>query len=501
MVPRARIAAVAPLGLRIVMGSSRTRYSIGGMRQKSALGTAILCLAALGAESDERRWEQAHDKLELRRSAELRRDVSAKVLKIPKGYPEPLDFDVARVTPAIDFGIVQGLKPEFLSEVAAGERSAAYGGWGNVSRGPDGCFYFAIGNHMAYNGGTAYVIRYDPAKKEQSIVVDTRKLVGWGADDWGDGKIHGDLDIAPNGDLWMLTFYGPRPSRKDWEKKYRGGWLLYANVLAGKQESLGVPLEGDSWPYHNWDWERNLLFGAGSEGKVLVYDTAARRLVYGGAPPDGIQWHNRAILIDRSTGLIYTTDASEDAANMGRFVRYTRRNHRFERSQARTPENPVTGRRSLLRAYTRQRDGDGAFWCFDHAGTMFRFWPDEDRVEAAGVNWGKSGKYTTNIASSPGGRYLYYLPGADRKAWEYGTPVVQYDTRTGRKKVIAFLHDFYLERYGYAALGTYGLELDQSGESLFLYMDGRFTERGKETTGVRRPAMFHVHVPAAERGE
>ncbi len=481
-------------------------YTVSGVRlQTIVILGALSCpgappAAANGDPAEERAWEAAHDKQNIRHSAGLRRDVSRRFLTLPSDYREPLDFDVAHTPPEIDFGIIQGLEPEYLSEIATERSSGAYGGWGDVTKGPDGCFYFAIGNHMSYDGGNAYIIRYDPATKTQKVVLSTAALVGWGPDDYADGKVHGDLDIAPNGEMWMLTYFGPVPSPRDWDKAYRGGTLIRYHVKTGEKVVLGIPLEGDSWPYHNWDWQRNLLFAAGHRGRVLVYDTKARRMLYGGAPPDGIRWNNRAILVDRSTGAIYTTDTSPVEEFRHRFVRYQRRNHEFVRMKARVPANPVTGEARPLRAHTEAKDAGGAFWCFDQAGTFFKFYPEEDRTELVGVNWGRSGKYTTNIAASPKGRYLYYLPGADRRAWEYGTPVVQYDTRSGRKKVIAFLYDYYLDRYGYAAYGTYGLELDPTGASLFFFMDGRFTQRGTNK-GARRPSMFMVHIPASERVE
>jgi hypothetical protein len=131
---------------------------------------------------------------------------------------------------------------------------------------------------------------------------------------------------------------------------------------------------------------------------------------------------------------------------------------------------------------------------------MFTFRPDEDRTELVGVNWGKSGKYTSNMNFSPGKRYIYYLPGADTGAYQYGTPLVQYDTNTSKKKVIAFLNDFYLNIYGYSPGGTYGIETDEKGETVFCYTNGRFTTK-EFGSAYGRPAIFYIHIPASERAE
>lgn len=153
-----------------------------------------------------------------------------------------------------------------------------------------------------------------------------------------------------------------------------------------------------------------------------------------------------------------------------------------------------------MRAHTQRRNPDGSYWCLDEFGFIFKFWPDTATVEAIGLNWGAAGKYTANVVSSPGGRYLYYLPGAHDRMHEYGTPVVQFDTRTRKKKVIAFLNDFYLDRYGYSPYGAYGIEIDAVGESLFFCTNGVFTTR-ERGSGYGRPAVFTVHVPELERIE
>ena len=116
---------------------------------------------------------------------------------------------------------------------------------------------------------------------------------------------------------------------------------------------------------------------------------------------------------------------------------------------------------------------------------FFKFFPDEDQIELIGLNWGKGGYYTTNMCFSPKKRYIYYVPGVGPRALTLGTPIIQYDTTTNRKKVIAFLRDFYLDTYGYGVCGPYGLELDENGESLVFYSNGSFIGSTSES-GFRR---------------
>ncbi len=203
-------------------------------------------------------------------------------------------------------------------------------------------------------------------------------------------------------------------------------------------------------------------------------------------------------MIDKETGSIYTTDSqSKDK----QFVRYRRRNNEFTRMKATVPVNPKTGKRGDCRAHTSKKDADGAFWCFDHYGTIFKFYPEEDRTEYVTENWGMEGYYTANMEMSPDNRYIYYIPGLSSPQAR-GVPIVQFDTRTKKKKVIAFIFDFYMNKYGYAPVRAYGLELDDKGESLFFYVNGGFgTWEQENPMGIRmrRPGIFHVHIPESER--
>lgn len=449
---------------------------------------------------EQRAWEAKYDKLNIRHSGKMLSDTSPDFLKIPDNYGDIQDFTAAKTPPAIEFAVVQNLQPEYLPYDLARKTGGAWGGWGDVSKGPDGCFYFSISNHLSY-GAESYIIRYDPRTKAQKIVLSAKDLCGWLADDFGDGKIHGDIDFGPKGDTWVLTYFGPSPIKQEWDNVYRGSWLLHYNAFTGKGESLGIPLEGASWPYCNYDWKQDLLFAVDHNGKnVLAYDTKAGKMVYGGAPPDSIIWYARCVLIDHDTNMIYTTDTRSKTKQ---FIRYERRNNEFTRMKATVPVSPKTGKRGDCRAHTERKDAGGAFWCFDNFGMLFKFYPDQDRTEYVGENWGKAGYYTANVTMSPKGRYFYYIPGI-AEPYGQGVPIVQYDTRTNKKKVIAFIYDYYLKKYGYGAVRPYGVELDEKGESLFFYANGGFhtPEAGPWYEIVmRRAGIFYVHIPASERVE
>ncbi|MBN1291626.1 MAG: hypothetical protein JXB48_07280 [Candidatus Latescibacteria bacterium] len=449
---------------------------------------------------EQRAWEEKYDKRNIRHTAEVQTDTSEDFLKIPESYEDIIDFEVAKTPPTIDFAVIQNLEPEYLPYHLAKNAGGAWGGWGDVTKGPDGCFYYSISNHLSY-GAESYINKYDPSTKTQSIVLSAKDLIGWQPDDFGDGKIHGDIDFGPGGDTWMLTYFGPGPKQEEWDTIYKGSWLIRYNCFSGEAEQFGIPLEGASWPYFNYDYKQNLLFGVDHTGSnVIVYDTKDRRMVYGGAPPDNIKWYARCTMIDKETGFIYTTDSNSEEKQI---ICYKRRNNVFTRMNATIPMNPNTQKRGNLRAHTSHKDKDGAFWCFDNFGTMFRFYPEQDRTEYVCENWGKEGYYTANMAMSPGGRYIYYIPGI---GYQYGrgVPVVQYDTRTNKKKVIAFIYDYYVEKYGYGPVRPYGIELDEKGESLCFFANGGFTTPEVKNwwqIDMRRAGIYHLHIPASERGE
>ncbi len=461
-------------------------------------------------------WDEAYDRRDIRYEAGVQTDKSDRFIRLPE-HARNADrlrelkangkFEIAEAPPRIDFAIVQNLEPRYLDADWEVDRATpVWGGWGEVNLGPDGAFYFAYGNHIAY-GADAHILRYDPREQKQSSLLSARQTIGWTDEDYGDSKLHGHLHMNPDGEMWLLTFNSPSPTEEERKTVYRGGWLLRTNIFTEETENLGIPLEGSSWPYHAWDWERGFLFGVDRQSsRVLVYNTEEREMHYGGAPPDGIRWRSRCTMLDRETGYFYSTHVPEDwerkdpdKEDEHRFVRYKTRNNRFERMEAVTPPNPTTGVSGPIRAHTSRKTSEGAFWCFDHYGTLFKFYPEEDRTEVVDVNWPPAGRYVASLAMSPGERYLYYV--LDSSTWgdNVGTPVVQYDTETNTHKVLAFLLEYYQEAYGYAPGGTYGVELCEKGESLFFYVNGWFTPDYSGRYG--RPAFFHLHIPESEREE
>ena len=75
-----------------------------------------------------------------------------------------------------------------------------------------------------------------------------------------------------------------------------------------------------------------------------------------------------------------------------------------------------------------------------------------------------------------------------------GTAVVQFDTKTRRKKVIAFLHPFYQQKYGGTPVGTYCTAVDPAGDKLYVTWNVNRGGRAWDCC-----ALTAIHIPESER--
>ena len=83
----------------------------------------------------------------------------------------------------------------------------------------------------------------------------------------------------------------------------------------------------------------------------------------------------------------------------------------------------------------------------------------------------------------------------------HGVAVVQFDTKTGTRKVLAFMFPYYYEKYGYIPAGSYSIKLDDRGERLFIVWDGAFIEP-KESLGTDfwgHCSVMLLHISESER--
>ena len=95
---------------------------------------------------------------------------------------------------------------------------------------------------------------------------------------------------------------------------------------------------------------------------------------------------------------------------------------------------------------------------------------------------------------------MYYVCGAHGGSQQDGTPIVQFDVKTGKKKVLAFLHPFYKEKYGYVPLGTFGSAISEKGDKLYVTWNGnRGGADSRGRVGFDTCALTVIHIPESER--
>src|SRR5262245_44563726 len=374
-------------------------------------------------------------------------ETSADFLKPPKTLREGVA--VAREPPAVDFAYCPG-------QTYAGHPWSA---WGD-SLFANGKYYASLGDHLA-PPGNAFVWEYDPKAKSFRQLLDLRKLLALPDGHYTPGKIHTRLDLGADGWLYMGTHRGSTKATTD-ATFYQGDWIVRVHPESGKSEVVvRGPVPKHCLPTGITDPKR-LIFYAGTapgdredSGRFLAYDLANRKVLCDA--PDG---PSRCIVLAQSTGRVYYCQGKDGE---GQLVRW-------DPARGGNPE-PIPGRIGMRAASEETPQGVVYTVSQGRSGsepTLSAFEVRSERVTELGpASVGTQG-YITSLDADPSGRFLYYIPGAHGGADADGSPVVQYDTREKRRKVVAFLHPFFKEKYGLTPVGTYSVALDPAGERLFV---------------------------------
>lgn len=415
-------------------------------------------------------------------------------------------YTVADIPPKVEFGIVPS-EPRFFPQPDEGKRTGLWSNWSQANYyEPTGKFYSAVGDHIGYNAHL-YMLEYDPATLTTRCLPEINRLLGRTKDEFGDGKIHGWLDFYDGPNLWFCTYWCkyPEPEEEDFATGYDGGHIMSLNVVTGDIVDYGVPLVRASWPYHRVDTRRGILYAVGMFGEFLAWDIKEQKTLWAGYLPEGMVWWVRAYIIDEETGMVFTSNQYKPDAEK-HLLKYDPYKNRVSKLDAHMPPNAVTGSYDHLRANTKDRGPDGLFHGCTYSGELFSFDPATETIEDKGINWPGEQRYAASMERSPGGRYIYYSPGAHGKGFMDGTPVVQYDTTTGQKRVLAFLYPYYREKYGYTAGGTFAVKLDDKGERLFILWNGAFIDVEEQLEQERvdvfgNNAISLIHIPEELREE
>lgn len=357
--------------------------------------------------------------------------------------------------------------------------------WGD-SLAVNGKYYVSIGDHLA--PGNAYVFEYDPASKQFRPLLDVRAVLGLPEGHYTPGKIHSRLDRGDDGWLYFSTHRGSTRITTD-EFHYRGDWIIRVQPETGRSEIVAQgPVPKHCLPAGVLDPARLIFYGGTAPGvgpdedeaiQFFAYDVQRRRLLYSG--PYG---PSRSMILARSTGRVYYTVGKSESALM----RFDPRVGHPEKIAGEIGIRSATEETPAGVVYTVS-SGQGG-----REAMLYAFDVQTEKSTPLGPAAVGSQHYITSLDADASGRYLYYVPGAHGGSEQDGCPVVQFDTQTRQKRVIAFLHPFYARKYGCTLKGTFSSAVDPKGDTLYVTWNN--SRGGKDWDSC---VLTVIHIPASER--
>ncbi len=403
------------------------------------------------------------------------------------------EVQIAKAVPTVDFAYFPGQT----------YRAEIWSTWGD-SVCAHGKYYASLGDHM-YPGkkypespdhhGAAYVYEYDPAAKTFRLLMNTSDVLKLPEGEYMPGKIHSRLDMGSDGWLYCGTHRGSEKATANPSLNYKGDWILRCNPATGKS---GVVVQGPvpkhCIPNSALDAKRMIFYGgtavgdkkdsANAEGAIMffAYDVVNHKLLYSGNNGPA-----RGMILASSTGKVYYTPGTSLSPIMC-----------YDPSTPGQPPKQIPG---VIGNRTATRETpSGMVYTTSQAGSnsaMYSFNTKTEKAEMlAPLAIGKGPDYVAAVEADPGGRYVYYTLGAHGGSQAVGSAIVQFDTKTRKKKVIAFLSPFIQKRYGVTPVGSFSISVDEKGETVFVTWncarDG--VGRAWDTVG-----LSVVHIPAAER--
>jgi|SRR5262245_7850087 len=391
---------------------------------------------------------------------------------------------VAKTPPTIDFLFYPG-------QTYPGK---PWSNWGD-SLAVNGKYYASIGDHHAVNTkdghpGTGLVFEYDPERKDLRQLADVARVLNLPAGHYSPGKIHGRLDLGSDGWLYYSTHRGSTRVTTD-QYHYEGDWILRTDSKSGKTEVVvRGPVPKHCIPTSVLDPDRLIFYGGTAPGtggedeavQFFAYDVKNRKLLYSG--PDGPA---RYMIFAKSTGRVYYVPGKDEGMS-GPLMRFDPATGKPEKTKASLGLRAATQETPNGVVYTVSKDGKGS------EATLWAFNTKTEEVEKIGDAAVGVQAYIASLDADPTGRYLYYVPGAHGGGDVDGSPVVQFDVKTKSKKVIAFLHPLYKEKYGCTLQGTFSCAVDPKGDKLYVTWN---VSRGGKVWDCC--ALSVIHIPETER--
>ncbi len=348
-------------------------------------------------------------------------------------------------------------------------------------------YYASIGDHLA-PAGNAFVYEYDPATKKLRQLLDIRSVLKLPEGHYAPGKIHSRLDLGSDGWIYFSTHRGSTRVTTD-QYHYKGDWILRYNPASSKTEIVvHGPVPKHCIPTSALDPKRLIFYGGtaagtgGDEAGVhfFAYDIRQKKVLCD--VPNGPA---RAMIFAASTGRIYYTLGKESEQLM-----------RYDPEKGGAPVK-IAGEIGIRAASEETPQGivyTASQGKKDKGAQFFAFDTKTEKITPLGPAGVASQQYITTLDADPTGRYLYYVPGAHGGSEQDNSAVVQFDTKTRERKVIAFLHPFYQTKYSCTLKGTYSVALSPKGDKLFITWNANRASREWDSC-----ALTVLHLPESER--
>jgi hypothetical protein len=343
-------------------------------------------------------------------------------------------------------------------------------------------YYTSSNDHLAPKG-TAHLWEYDGAKKSFRLLCDTARFLesknAFPPEmNYRPGEMQSRIDLGPDGRLYYCTDRGSPTVTHD-GNGWKGEWILATDPKTAETEIIAQwPVDRHTMPCSLVDPERSLMYVGTAVGRdapnqkiqLFVFDLKTRKIKF--QCDDGP--YRVCFYSPKHGGRVYWEGKCYDPA-----------------TNEVTPSNVPN-----VRSASRETPQGLIYGTSGTKADMWSYNPATDELKQLG-NVGVGGQeYISSIEADPTGRYLYYVPGAHGGAVKDNTPIVQYDAKTGKRKVLAFLHSHFWEKYKYALDGSFGNALDEKGERFFISWDGW---REGQPRGWESAAITVLHIPAEER--
>jgi hypothetical protein len=457
---------------------------------RTALLWTIVSISCLSAPAAERAWPP-----ELPGAKEGTVTLGgAQFLAVPqsvqslRGEEGVATFEVAKTPPKVHFAYHDRLGANAVAR-------RLWSSWGDICVATDGSVYCAIGDHGDDAGGDArcFVYRWDTQRKRLEQIVDMHKLVPPrpGQPAWS--KVHAKIDEGPDGKIYFSCTLndGNRASKPNynWNDNLPGGQIYRYDPQTGRAEVFANLPPKRCTATSLLDRQRNIWWcnlEAGEGNALWGLDLSTRQPVF--QAPDGSMGFNRSFALARDGSLYFNGEAAIWRLD--------------PKAGKLTPTRSQFAGSPGMRSASHESQQGYLYGTTQATNQLFRYAPAKDELVMLGPTWLK-GEYTTVMLLSPDERFLYYLPGSHGGAFKSGTPVIQYEIASGRRKVLAFLAAACEEQIGYVPAGTYGAKLSADGVTLYVNFNGHASDRWRpenmKPNGFGLCGFAAIELPAEER--